>query len=116
MKRRDFIGLGVVAAAGVKVWAAGPAGKAKITDKDILKEGKPAAISNYCEEPDKNAKACPMYKDKPGHCKTCMFYNKDASETDFKGKKYARCQLLADPKQPQFVSEIAYCATYVKQS
>lgn len=33
-----------------------------------------------------------------------------------KGKKYARCQLLTDPKKPQFVVSEGYCATFVKKT
>ena len=110
MQRREFIGLGILALFGAKVWAA-------LTDKEILREGQPATIANYCENPDKQPnKFCPTFKDKPGYCNTCMFYNKDKSETTFKGKKYARCQLLTDPKKPQFVEAKAYCSTYVKQA
>ena len=118
MKRRDFMGLAAAATVGFRAFAqaAGAAAKGKaITEKDILKEGQPAVIANYCENPAKNAKACPMWKDKPGECKTCMFFNKDGSLTTFKGKTYARCQLLADPAKPQFVHNEGYCATYVKQ-
>ncbi len=118
MKRREFIGLGMAMSVGglviSKVSLAASA--ATITEKDILRDGQPAVVPNYCEAPEKQPnKLCPTWKEKPGKCSTCMFYNKDASLTEFKGKKYARCQLLADPKKPQFVAEGAWCATYVKQ-
>lgn len=127
MKRREFLGLGVTISAGLaavkglslpSAWAedkkaGGAAGAAKITEKDIYKENPPGQLPNYCQTPDKQPnKFCADWKSKPGHCKTCMFYNKDNSETTFKGGKYARCQLLADPKKPQFVSEKAWCATF----
>lgn len=120
MNRRNFIALTALGLAGAKVFAQAPAAKAAakaITDKDILKEGQPTTIANYCENPEKQPnKACPTYKEKPGLCKNCMFYNKDNSATTFKGKPFARCQLLTDPKKPQFVAEGAWCATYVKQA
>ena len=82
-----------------------------------MKDGMPATIANYCTNPDKQPnKACPGWKEKPGHCETCSFFNKDNSLTDFKGGKYARCMLLTDPKKPQFVSSKAWCATYNKQA
>lgn len=88
-----------------------------ITDKDILKDGQPATIANYCSTPDKQPnKACPAWKEKPGHCSDCNFFNKDASLTSFKGGKYARCMLLTEPGKPQFVSEKGWCATYVKKA
>ncbi len=118
MKRREFIGLGVaLSVGGIALSKSRIAFAAGITEKDILKEGQPAAIANYCETPEKTAaKVCPTWKDKPGSCKTCMFYNTDKSETTFKGVKYARCQLLADPKKAQYVAEGAYCATFVKKA
>lgn len=122
MKRREFIALGLAATAGSLAFAADPkaaakAGGATISEKDILRDGQPTTIPNYCENPDKQPnKLCPSFKDKPGYCKDCMFYNKDNSKTTFKGKTYARCQLLTDPKKPQFVEEKAYCSTYVKQA
>lgn len=125
MKRRDFLHIGMVASAS---WMAvkalrvpgafadakkAPAGK--ITEKDILREGQPTTIANYCEKPEKKPnKFCPDWKE--GHCDTCMFFNKDNSLTEFKGGKYARCQLLSDATKPQFVSDKAYCATYVKKA
>jgi hypothetical protein len=122
MKRRDFLQLGlgtsaILAACGglgfPDTSAAEPA--KKLTDKDILKEGAPTTIANYCTLPDKQPnKFCPAWKE--GHCETCQFFNKDNSLTTFKGGKYARCQLLADPSKAQFVSSGAYCATYVKKS
>lgn len=124
MKRREFIALGLAATAGTIAFGAdkakAPAAKAAgstITEKDILRDGKPATIANFCENPDKQPnKTCPDWKTKPGHCKDCMFYNKDNSLTTFKGGKYARCQLLTDPKNAQFVGENAYCSTYTKQA
>lgn len=123
MKRREFLRFGVAASAGAiafkslrSVPAFADAGK-KLTDKDVLKDGQPATISNYCAQPDKQPnKACPGWKEKPGHCKTCQFFNKDNSLAEFKGGKYARCQLLADPTKPQFVSENGWCSTYVQKS
>ena len=132
MKRREFLNSGLSLAAGLlaartlEVGAAfgadaaqGPGGAkiAKISDKDILKEGQPAVIANYCEHPDKQPnKYCPDWKAKPGHCNVCMFFNTDNSETTFKGGKYAHCKLLTDPKKAQFVSENGYCATFVQKT
>lgn len=120
MNRRKFIAIAAISLTGSKLLAQAPAANTAakaITDKDILKEGMPTTIANYCENPEKQPnKACPTYKEKPGNCKSCMFYNKDNSAGDFKGKKYARCQLLTDPKKPQFVAENAWCATFVKQA
>lgn len=122
MKRREFLGYSALISMfwGKLSFAQdkGAAGGAKkLTDKDILKEGQPATIANYCENPDKQPnKFCPSWPTNKGHCETCMFFNKDNSLADFKGGKYARCQLLADPSKPQFVSAKAWCATYVKKS
>lgn len=98
-------------------WAQAPAGGAKkLTEKDILKEGEPVNIANYCVNPEKQPnKFCKDYK-KPAHCATCTFYNKDNSETDYKGGKYARCMLLADPKKAQFVAAKAWCSTYAPKT
>jgi hypothetical protein len=122
MKRRDFLQAGLATSAfaliakSLKVVPAFAADAKKITDKNILKDGQPATIANYCEHPDKQPnKTCPGWKEKPGHCETCQFFNKDNSLTDFKGGKYAHCQLLADPSKPQFVSAKGWCATYVKK-
>lgn len=124
MKRRDFLHLGLATSAGLMtvkglqstVAYAADGGAKKISDKDLLKEGQPATIANYCQNPEKQPnKFCPTWKEKPGNCETCMFFNKDNSLTDFKGGKYARCQLLADPSKPQFVSSKSWCATYVKK-
>jgi len=125
MKRREFVSAGVLGVVGAcllggtrRVWGQAPTDKKKekISDKDILREGQPTNLANFCENPDKQPnKFCPDAKGK-GKCKTCMFYNKDQSETVFKGKTYARCQLLTDPKKPQFVNDQAYCSTYVKQT
>lgn len=124
MNRRSFLGFsaGMALSSSLFAWAQGnkPAagGAAKgITEKDILKEGQPATIANYCEHPDKQPnKICPGAKEKPGACAKCQFYNKDNSETTFKGGKYARCQLLADPSKPQFVSANGWCATFVPKA
>lgn len=124
MKRREFLGLGITFSAAsllvkplLNVPTAHAADAPKITEKDILKQGQPATIANYCENPEKQPnKFCPAWKTKPGHCKECMFFNKDNSLTTFKGHKYARCQLLSDPKKPQFVTENGYCTTFVKKT
>jgi len=119
MKRRAFLQLGILATAAsvlpLKMATANAAdGGKKLTDKDILKDGQASAVANYCTDSTKQPnKACPSAKDKPGSCETCMFYNKDASLTDYKGGKYARCQLLSDPSKPQFVSAKGWCATFV---
>lgn len=123
MKRREFLKIGVAASAGAMVvrslksaqaFAADGAKKA-LVEKNILKDGQPATISNYCQHPEKQPnKACPGWKEKPGNCKTCQFFNKDNSLAEFKGTKYAHCQLLTDPSKPQYVSENGWCATYVK--
>lgn len=122
MKRREFLGLGVtltaIAATGRSLLPSiASAADEKITDKDILKEGEPAPVANYCVHPEKQPnKFCPDWKSKPGRCKECTFYNMDNSQTTYKGGKYAHCQLLTDPKKPRFVSEGAYCATFVKKA
>jgi hypothetical protein len=120
MKRREFMALGAATSVGLLSMSSLAADKAasgsKISDKDILKEGQPATIANYCEHPEKQPnKACPGYKDKPGNCETCQFFNRDNTLTDYKGGKYAHCQLLTDPSKPQYVSQKAWCATYVKK-
>lgn len=119
MQRREFLGLGALmtfGSAGLAKFAFAADAKKAITEKDILKEGQPATIANYCEHPEKQPnKFCPNAP-KGATCKSCTFYNKDNSEVDYKGKKYARCQLLADPSKPQFVAQGAYCATYVKKT
>lgn len=125
MQRRNFLKLGVASWVGVltaqslTAFAAdkkGAKGGSKISDKDILKDGQPATIANYCATPDKQPnKACPGWKEKPGHCETCQFFNKDNSLTEFKGGKYARCQLLSDPSKPQYVSQHGWCSTYVQK-
>ena len=123
MKRRDFLQIGLLTSVGVitaKSIQATPAWAAdakKLTEKDILKDGMPATISNYCQTPDKQPnKTCPGWKEKPGHCETCQFFNKDNSLADYKGGKYAHCQLLTDPSKPQFVSVKGWCSTYVKKA
>jgi hypothetical protein len=130
MNRRNFLQLGAMATTGalfakslLSVSAsAADAGK-KITDKNIMSDGMPATIANYCSTPDKQPnKACPDWKDKPGHCETCMFFNTDNSITDFSGSKahkagkYAHCSLLTDPSKPQFVSIKGWCSTYTKKA
>ncbi len=116
MKRREFISgsllglIGLVATKSIKVSAAAPA----ITDKDILKEGKPAPVANYCEDGSKpNNKACPGAKDRPGKCADCQFYVRE-TETTFKGKKYAKCQII--PVAPNYVMSSGWCATYTKRA
>lgn len=124
MDRRQFIGLGAAILAtksanlafGQPKTAAAAGGK-ELAEKQILREGQPATIANYCEHPDKQPnKFCPGAKDKPGICAKCQFYNKDNSETTAKGGKFARCQLLADPSRPQFVSANGWCATFVPKA
>jgi hypothetical protein len=124
MNRRKFIGLGaaVLATQSAGFVFAQPKAKSvtsgkNLTEKQILREGQPATIANYCEHPDKQPnKFCPGAKDKPGSCSKCQFFNKDNSETTFKGGKYARCQLLADASKPQFVSANGWCATFVPKA
>lgn len=137
MNRRDFLGWGLLtsctplalrsllpesAMAAEENKKDSPKGKgkdagSKIAEKDILKPGEPTTIANYCDNPEKQPnKNCPDYKSKPGSCAKCTFFNKDNSEASFKGKKYAHCQLLTDPKKPQFVSENGWCATFVPKS
>ena len=120
LKRREFISgsllglLGLVATKSLKVSAADAAKAGAITDKDILKEGKPAPVANYCENPTKQPnKICPGAKDRPGKCSDCQFYMKD-TETTFKGKKYAKCQII--PAAPNYVMESGWCATYTKRA
>jgi hypothetical protein len=125
MKRREFLGLGVAASAGWltlkalktdQAWAADKkAATKKIEAKDIVKEvDAQAKTLSYCEKPSKTNKACPSWKDRPGHCKECRFYNTDHSEGMFKGHKYARCMLFTDPSKPQFVSDMGYCSSFTK--
>lgn len=122
LKRRDFLGLSAgfmsLATLGFPMKSSAQdkkAGAAALTDKQILKDGMPATIANYCENPDKQPnKACPAWKE--GHCETCTFFNKNNTLTTYKGAKYAHCQLLADPTKPQFVAAKGWCATYVKQA
>lgn len=121
MKRREFLGLGVtlsaVAATTKGLWPSTAQAADTLTPAQILKQGEPAVIANYCEHGEKQPnKFCPDWKSKPGHCKECTFFNKDNSLTTYKGHKYARCQLLADPKKAQFVSENGYCSTFVKKT
>ncbi len=124
MNRRTFLGVGTAVFALKSLdlaWAEGKDTKASggkaLNEKDILRNGQPATIANYCEDPEKQPnKFCPGAKDRPGACENCQFYNKDNSETTFKGAKYARCQLLADPSKPQFVAAKGWCATYVPKS
>ncbi len=115
MKRREFLGATAAFLGGLAVFKQVQAEPPKVTAKDVLREGQPATIPNYCEQPDKQPnKYCPT---KPaGKCDTCRFYNHDKSETTFEGKKVARCQLLTDPKKPQFVFSTASCSTYVKNA
>jgi hypothetical protein len=117
MKRREFLQLGALATTAGALLKGIPAfaayAKKKITDKDMMKDGQPATIANYCNNPDKQPnKACPGWKEKPGHCETCMFFNKDNTLADYKGGKVAHCQLLTDPSKPQYVSAKGWCASY----
>ncbi len=121
MKRREFIGWAALGSSilGQLSWSkiAQAADAKKLTEKDIFKEGMTSTIANYCENPEKQPnKACPKWPESKGHCETCNFYNKDKSETDYKGKKYARCLLLGDPSKPQFVGQKAWCGSYIKQA
>lgn len=123
MKRRKFLvlsagllGVSQLTLAEEKAKpAAGKEAKGKdgITEKDLFQEGKPGAVANYCEHPEKQPnKFCPT---KPGGvCADCMFYNKDNSKTTFKGKEVAKCQLLA--AAPSYVYSTAACATWVKKT
>jgi hypothetical protein len=124
MERRSFLRLGLATSVGVltaKAFSLNPAFAAdaakKIADKDVMKDGQPATIANYCSNPDKQPnKACPDWKTKPGHCETCQFFNKDNSLADYKGGKVAHCQLLTDPTKAQFVSSKGWCSTYVAKT
>ncbi len=112
MKRREFLAAGVatLGLSSLKVQAADA--KATVTDADVLKEGQPTTIANYCD-PKKKGKACPP--EVKGLCSDCQFYNKpEPSETTFKGKKVAKCQLL--PNKPQYVYADYTCATFVKKT
>ncbi len=113
MKRREFIAVGVAALGLKSLGAHATSAKAPaVTDADILKEGQPATIANYCDA-KKKTKACPP--EIKGICADCQFYNKpDPSETTFKGKKVAKCQLLA--AKPQYVYADFTCATFVKKT
>ncbi len=114
MKRREFLTAVGVSAIGFKAIQAGAtdAKAAKITDADVLKEGQPTTIANYCD-PKKKSKACPP--EIKGVCGDCQFYNKpEPSETTFKGKKVAKCQLVT--AKPQYVFAEFSCATFVKKT
>ena len=114
MKRRDFLTVSALSLGWVSTVKSFATGSKAITEKEILKDGMPATVANYCEDPKKQPnKLCPAAK---GLCSDCMFYNKDGSKGQFKGKEVARCQLLADPSKPQFVWAAATCATFVKKS
>lgn len=122
MKRREFLtasiagSVGLIALKSLSGSQAFAADKGKkLTAKDIMKDGMPATISNYCEKPSAKNKACPGWKDKQGHCKECQFFNRDNSEATYKGKKYAHCQLLTDATKPQYVSENGWCNTFTKK-
>ena len=117
MKRRDFLYQSIFASAclvlaqafrSIPVFAADK----KVTDKDVLKDGQPATIANYCSNPDKSTKTCKERKEKTAYCKNCNFFNKDNSLTDYKGGKVAHCMLLTDASKPQYVSEQGWCSTY----
>lgn len=120
MKRREFLWTSAFASmvlGQVTFSQSAQAQAKKLTEKDILRDGQPATIANYCENPDKQPnKACPSFPKNKSYCENCTFYNKDNSEADFKGAKYARCQLLADPSKPQFVAKMGWCATWVKKA
>lgn len=115
MNRRSFIASTTLVLGGLSAFRVGASdAKKAVADKDILKDGMSATIPNYCQHPEKQPnKLCPSAK---GTCAQCQFYNKDNSETTFKGAKVARCQLLADPSKPQFVYSTATCATFVQKS
>lgn len=117
MERRQFLNLGLSISAGAliskgltpsKAFAAGPA----LTDKDFMKEGKKMNVNNFCEVPKKGNKACPNWKE--GNCKSCMFYNTDASVTTYKGKEAAKCQLQTE--QPQYALATNFCENYYKKA
>lgn len=117
MKRRQFLGLGMMLSLGSSMLpklAFGAAPKA-ITEKDLAKEGGANPVTDYCLHPEKQPNKFCKDAPKGSVCATCTFYNKDNSETSFKGGKYARCQLFADATKPQFVSSGGYCRTYVKK-
>jgi hypothetical protein len=112
MKRRNFLVLSAGFLGLGSLVHAADSKPAAVTEKDILKEGQPASIANYCENPSKQPnKFCPT---KPaGICSDCTFYNKDNSKTKYKGKEVAKCQLLATA--PSYVYSTASCATFVKK-
>lgn len=114
MDRRSFIATTALVLGGLSAFRVrAEAGKA-VADKDLLKDGMPAAVPNYCQHPEKQPnKYCPTPK---GHCAECQFYNADKSETTFKGVKVAHCQLLADPSKPQYVYSTSTCSTFVKKA
>ncbi len=115
MNRRHFLAFSGLIVSGIGSNLAWSAEGKPVTDKEVLKEGQPATVPNYCENPSKQPnKFCPT---KPGGiCGDCMFYNRDNSKTTFKGKEVAKCQLLANPAQPQYVSTSASCASWVKKA
>jgi hypothetical protein len=116
MKRREFFSTGFLFALSVMAHRGFAEAAKKLTKKDILREGQQSNLPNFCEKPEKQPnKNCPDWKAKPGHCEKCQFYNFDKSETAFEGKKFARCQLLADPSKPQFVASTDYCGSYFEK-
>lgn len=122
MKRRQFLGLGMLLSLGslaLPKLAFGedkkPAGKG-LTEKDIVKEGVANPVADYCLHPEKQPNKFCKDAPKGSFCNNCTFYNKDNSETTYKGGKYARCQLFGDPSKAQFVASGAYCRTWVKKS
>lgn len=110
MERRIFLGL-IAATLSAKSRAV-----PKISDKDVMKDGQPATITNYCTKPKQQPnKFCPNYAAKPGECDTCQFYQRDTI-TKFKNSEHAKCLLLSDPSRPQFVQAKAWCAQYEARS
>lgn len=116
LKRREFLAGSAVSLLGLlalRQWPA-QAQAAKLTDKDVLKEGAPAPVANYCEHPEKQPnKICSGAKDRPGTCSGCQFYM-TTTETTYKGAKVAKCQLI--PTGASYVKSTSWCATFVKKA
>lgn len=112
MKRREFIAFCALALASLKVKAANAA--KKIAKKDILQDGQPSNVPNYCSV-TKKTKSCPA--EIKGKCSECMFYDQDKSlaKSD-DGKEVARCTILSDPSKPQFVYADYTCAVFQKKT
>lgn len=115
LRRREFLTVSALSLFGILLSKQAKAGPPpiKITEKDIMVEGKTTAVADYCENAAKQPnKFCP--KAVAGtSCAICQFYTNTA-EVTFKGKKYAKCQIV--PNAPNYACSTGVCATYVKRN